>query len=109
MIEMLKDRVEKDILKPSYGPYRNPWFLVKKKEKGKYRLINTTIEINRVIVRDVNLPPSVDEFFKEFAGYIIASLIDFFSGYDQIELDEKSRDLTAFYTSIGLLKMTTLP
>jgi len=82
VIEMLKDRVEKDIFKLSYGPYRNPWFLVKKKEKGKYRLINITIKINRVIIRDTNLPPSINEFFKEFIGYIIASLIDFFSGYD---------------------------
>ncbi len=79
---MLKDRVEKDIFKPSYGPYRNPWFLVKKKEKGKYRLINTAMEINRVIIRDTNLPPSVNKFFKEFVGYIIAFLIDFFSSYD---------------------------
>ena len=49
-----------------------------KKKKGKYRLINTIIEINRAIIRDINLSPSVNEFFKEFAGYIIASLIDFF-------------------------------
>ena len=78
---------------------------MKKKEKGKYRLINIAIEINCVIVRDINLPPSINEFFKEFAGYVIVFLIDFFSGYDQIELDEKSRDLTAFHTPIGLLRM----
>jgi len=82
VIEILKNRVKKDIFKPSYDPYRNPWFLVKKKEKGKYRLINTAMEINRVTIRDTNLPPSVDEFFKEFTKYVIASLIDFFSSYD---------------------------
>jgi len=78
---MLKDRVEKNVLEPSYGPYRNPWFLVKK-EKGKYRLINTAMEINRVTVRDTNLPPFVNEFSKKFTGCIITFLIDFFSGYD---------------------------
>ena len=108
MIEMLKDRVEKGVLEPSYGPYRNPWFLVKKKEKGKYRLVNIAIEINRVIVRDVNLPPFVNEFFKEFIRYIIAFLINFFSGYDQIEFDKKSRDLIAFHILIGLLRMIIL-
>jgi len=81
---------------------------VKKKEKGKYRLVNVIMEINRVTVRDANLPPFIDEFFKEFAGCVIAFLIDFFSGYDQIELDEKSKDLIAFYISIGLLRMITL-
>jgi len=82
---------------------------MKKKKKDKYRLVNIIIKINRVIVRDANLPPSINEFFKEFTGYVITSLIDFFFSYDQIELDEKSRDLTAFHISIGLLRITTLP
>ncbi len=81
----------------------------KKKEKGKYRLVNIIIKINRVTVRDINLPPSINKFSKKFTKYIIASLIDFFSGYNQIEFNEKNRDLTAFHTPIGLLKMTTLP
>ncbi len=109
MIEILKDRVKKDIFKLNYNPYRNPWFLVKKKKKGKYRLINTTIKINRVIIKDVNLPPFINEFSKKFVEYIIASLIDFFSSYNQIKFNKKSRDLTAFHTPIGLLRMTTLP
>ena len=108
VIEILKDRVEKGVFELNYGPYRNPWFLIKKKEKGKYRLVNITIKINRVIIRDANLPSSIDEFFEKFVRYVIAFLIDFFSDYDQIEFDEKSRDLTAFYTFIGLLRMTTL-
>lgn len=29
-------------------------------------------------------------------------------GYDQVELDEASQDLTAFMTSLGLMQMTTL-
>lgn len=45
--------------------------------------------------------PSVDEFSEEFAGCQMASMIDLFSGYDQIELDVKSRDLTGFQTPIG--------
>ena len=36
------------------------------------------------------------------------SLIDFFSRYNQIELDIRSRDLTAFQTPLGLLGQTTL-
>jgi hypothetical protein len=31
----------------------------------------------------------------------MASTIDFFSGYDQIVLDVRSRDLTGFQTPIG--------
>jgi len=81
---------------------------VEKKSKA-YRLINAAVEINRRTIRDANLPPFVDEFSKEFAGCQMASMIDLFSGYDQIELDVRSRDLTGFQTPIGLLRMTTLP
>ena len=79
---MLKNRVKKNIFKLNYNPYRNPWFLIKKKKKNKYRLINIIIKINRVIVRDINLPPSINEFSEKFTDYIIASLIDFFSNYN---------------------------
>lgn len=42
-------------------------------------------------------------------GYAIFSLIDFFSIYNQIKLDKKSRDLTTFMTSLGLMRMIILP
>ena len=108
MIEMLKDRVKKDVFELNYGSYRNLWFLMKKKEKGKYRLVNIVIEINRVIVRDANLPLFIDKFSEEFTGCVITFLIDFFSNYDQIKLNERSRDLITFHTFIGLLRMIIL-
>ena len=51
----------------------------------------------------------VDEFNEAFAGFPLISLLDFLSGYDQCVLAEESRDLTAFMTPFGLLRMTTLP
>ena len=105
---MLQDRIRSGALEQCHGPYRNPWFLVKK-GGGKYRLINAAMEMNRVTIRDANLPPATDEFAEEFAGNKVASLIDWFSGYDQVPLDVKSRDLTAFFTPLGLLRMTRLP
>jgi hypothetical protein len=47
-----------------------------------YRLINATIKINLVTLRDTNLLLSIDEFFKEFIRYTYAFLIDFFLGYN---------------------------
>jgi Reverse transcriptase (RNA-dependent DNA polymerase) len=54
------------------------------------------------------LPLSVDKFSEEFAGYQLVLLVDFFSGYNQVSLDKKSRDLTVFYILLGLLQQTTL-
>jgi hypothetical protein len=103
VIEMLNDRVDKGMLKSCHGLYRNPWFLAKKKN-GKYRLVNHAVEFNRVIIRDTNLPPAVDSFSEEFADCTVVFLIDFFFGYDQIELDVKSRNMTAFIISIGFFR-----
>jgi hypothetical protein len=92
---MLQKKLKNGVLKYCDKPYRNPWFLVQKKS-SKYKLVNAAIEINKHTIQDANLPPSVDEFSKEFAGCQIASMIDFFSGYNQIELNVKSQDLTGF-------------
>ena len=109
VIEMLRDRIKRGILKKYDGPYRNLWFLVTKKVANTYRLINAAMKLNSVTLRDANLPSNVDEFSEEFAGCAVASLVDFFSGYDQLTLDPKSRDMTAFDTPLGLLRMTTPP
>lgn len=108
VVDIVGDRKKKSLLENCYGPYRNSYFLVKKKDKG-YRLINACMQMNKVTIRDANLPPSSDEYSEDFAGMHIVSLIDWFSGYDQVPLAEESRDMTAFQTPIGLLRNTTLP
>lgn len=50
-----------------YGPYRNPWFLMKKKN-GMYRRINAALTTNAATIRDANLPPVADDFVEEFTG-----------------------------------------
>jgi hypothetical protein len=79
---MLNDRIKRNVLKRSEDPYRNLWFLAKKKDKISYRLVNAAMEMNRVIIRNANMPPSADEFAEEFFRCIIISLINFFSRYD---------------------------
>lgn len=79
------------------------------KKTGKYRLINSTQKLNAVMIKDASLPPTVDEFSEEFTGYPLISLLDLFSGYDQCALAEESRDMTAFTTLFGLIRITTLP
>lgn len=108
VIDMIQDRINRGTLELCKSQYRNPWFLVAKKDKG-YRLINNAQKLNGVTIRDANPPPNPDEFSEEFAGCVIMSLLDFFSGYDQVELHEDSRDMTAFSTPLGLVRQCTLP
>ena len=123
---IIQDRLACGTIERSFGPYRNPWFLVEKPgyerdDEGnlvlstegipikRYRLINSAQRINAVSIRDASLPPGADEFSERFAGYPLISLIDLFSGYDQCTLAPESRDITSFHTPLGLMRMTTLP
>jgi ribonuclease HI len=108
VIKLLRTRLERGILEEGHGPYRNPFFLVQKKD-GQFRLINSATLMNKHTIRDSLIPPGCDEFSADFAMCKMLSLLDFFSGYDQMELAEVSRDLTSFMTPIGLLRMCTLP
>src|SRR5947207_11536768 len=105
---IVKEKLAKGLLEPSQGPYRNRYFLVTKKLMD-WRFINDVQLLNKITIRDSGMPPSVDEFSEDFAGYPITSAVDYYSGYDQISLDKRSRDLTVFLTEIGLLRNTRLP
>ena len=71
-------------------------------------MINAIMNINKMIIRDVNLFFNVKKFLKKFANMLITSLIDFFFDYDQITFIEKCRNLTIFIISFKLLKMIKL-
>ena len=54
------------------------------------------MNMNKYTVQDTLLSSNVDDFAEKFAEMSIMSLIDFFSDYNQIKLDSKSQDMTAF-------------
>jgi len=108
VIEIIWKKLECGALERCCGPYCNPWFLVLKKDKG-YRLLNTAQRLNAVTIKDASLPPSAEEYSEDFAGFPVLFLLDLFLLYDQMALAEICRDLTAFQTPLGLLRMTTLP
>ena len=79
---MLKERLNKRVLKYFKRLYKNLQFLIKKKTLKDYKLINSITYLNIIIRRDINLPPLIDEFTEEFTSYYIISLIDLYSGYN---------------------------
>jgi hypothetical protein len=104
----VKKKLDLGLLEFSQGPYRSRYFVVPKKT-GEYRFINDVQPLNNVTIRDSGMPPAVDEFSEDFAGYPITSAIDYYSGYNEIALDKASRDYTAFLTTLGLVRQTRLP
>ena len=71
-------------------------------------MINAIININKIIIRDVNLSFNVEKFLKKFINILMTSLINFFFNYNQIMFVEKYRNLTIFMTSFKFLKMIKL-
>ena len=66
------------------------------------------MNMNKVIIRDANLLSNCEDFTEDFVSMTVSSLLDFYADYDQMKLNEESRDMTAFQTSLNLLRMTTI-
>jgi RNase H-like domain found in reverse transcriptase/Integrase zinc binding domain/Reverse transcriptase (RNA-dependent DNA polymerase) len=105
---IVKEKQKLGILEHSQGPYRSRYFLVAKKS-GQWRFINDVQPLNGVTIKESGMPPSVDEFSEDFAEYPITTAIDYYSGYYEVGLHPASRDMTAFMTDVGLMRMTRLP
>ena len=84
-----------EVLKYYDKLYKNSWFLVKKKY-DKYYIVNTAINMNQYIICNINLLFNIEEFVKKSTELVITSLINFYSGYNQVKLYSKSCDMTAF-------------
>ena len=108
VVNMLQKRISVEFLKLCFESYWNFWFLIDKKIKMKYRMINAAMNMNEVIIQNVNLLFNVEEFLKEFIKMYVVFLIDFFFEYDQMILIEKFRDLTTFMTFLSLLRIIRL-
>lgn len=100
---MLQKRLKIDVIKSCHSPYQNPWYLVNKTSFRKYCLVNFTVKFNQITIQDSNLPSSLDKFSEKFSSCTISSLIDFFSGYYQVELDKKSQDPIKFMIPLGFI------
>ena len=83
LIKLLKEKVEMGIMEPSR------------------RFIQYLQPVNKVMIRNVGIDPSIDEFIEAFAGRSIYSIGDLYSGYDQFQLAVDNRDITTMRTPIG--------
>jgi hypothetical protein len=108
LVNLLKEKIQMGILKPSMAPYSNRWFTVPKKF-GALRFIEDMQPANRITIRNKGSGPIVDEVAEAFVGHAIYSIGDFYSGYDQFQLAIESRDLITMKTPLGLVRMCILP
>lgn len=108
VIEVLKNKISAGVYEPSQSSYRSRWFCVVKKS-GKLRIVHDLQPLNRVTIRDAGLPPNLDTFVEPFAGRACFTVFDLFWGFDARKVAPACRDMTAFMTPLGLLRITSMP
>jgi len=106
--ETIRNKVNNGVYEPSQGSYRSSWFCVPKKN-GELRPVINLQKLNGITIKDSGLPPIIDTILEPFAASSIYTKLDLLSGYDARILHPNSRDLTAFHTPLGLLRLTRLP
>ena len=108
IIHMLKEKISAGVYEKAQSSYRSRWFCVAKKT-GDLRIVHDLQKLNGVTIRDTGVPPILDEFVEAYAGRSVYSVLDMYWGFYARILDPRSRDLTAFQTPLGVLRITSLP
>ena len=102
---------ELDIIEKVDGP--TPWVspivvAPKPKNPDEIRICVDMRLPNEAVLRQRHITPTIDDLIADLNGATIFSKLDLNSGYHQLELDEKSRNITTFSTHIGLRRYKRL-
>ena len=102
--ELLKE----GIIEESDSPWASAYVLAKKKN-GEYRLCIDFRKLNLATKKVVYPLPNIDECLETLSGKRYFSQLDFKSGFWQIAMDEKSKELTSFRTEDGQYQFKRMP
>ena len=96
------------MIEPSTSPWASPVVLVRKKN-GDVRFCVDYRKLNSVTRKDSYPLPRIDETLEALAGAEWFSSLDLMSGYWQVEMDEASKEKTAFSAGSGLWQFCVMP
>ena len=72
------------------------------KHNGKVKVCIDFTNLNDVYPKDSYPLPSIDKLVSQTVGHEMFSLMDDYSGYNQIKLVEEDQEKTTFITEDGL-------
>jgi hypothetical protein len=79
------------------------------KKNGKWRMCIDFMSLNKACPKD-NFPlPRIDKIVDSTAGCEVMSLLDCFSGYHQIYMNEEDKASTSFITPFGMYCFVRMP
>ena len=108
ILKLLKEKIDAGVYEPAQSSYRSRWFCIVKKD-GDLRIVHDLQQLNSVSIMDSGVPPIQEEFVETFAGRTVYSVLDMYWGFYARTVSPKSRDMTAFQTPLGELRIVSLP
>ena len=107
--EQVEDMLQQGVIQHSRSPWNSPLFLVPKKD-GNFRPVIDFRKVNDVTEDDrFPLPVLSDLLMSLGHGNKVFSSLDLLSGYWQVPLHPKSREITAFSTPTGHFEWLRMP
>ncbi|VVC38811.1 Reverse transcriptase domain [Cinara cedri] len=97
------------IIRPIISKFAAPAFLVKKKEKGSYRLVVSYKELNERVETDQYPIPRTSDLLRALEGATYFTSLDLNSGFFQLPVREEDQHKLAFTSVHGLMTFTRLP
>ena len=105
---LIKEMLDRQVITPSSSPWASGIVLVKKKD-GSWRFCVDYRRLNEVTVKDSFGLPRIDDSLDTLGGAKWFSTLDLQSGYWQVEMEEGSKEKTAFICSSGLYQFERMP
>ena len=106
--KQVHEMLENDIISPSVSPWSSPVVLVKKSD-GTMRFCVDYRKLNQITRKDCHPLPRITEALDSMGGARFFSTLDLRSGYWQLEMEDNSKEKTAFITHNGLYEFNVLP
>ena len=104
----IDDMLARGIICESISPWAAPIVLVSKKDGGDRFCVDYR-RLNAVTKKDSFPLPRIDSTLEALSGMRLLSTLDLAGGYWQCELDEASKEKTAFISHRGLFEFQVLP
>ena len=106
--EEMEKMLKTNNIRKSVSPWAAPVILVPK-PNGEVRLCIDFREVNAVTKKDSHPLPRIDDVLDRLNGARHFTTLDLMSGFWQIEMEETSKEKTAFITHRGLFECNVMP
>lgn len=104
--------LDNELIEPSTSSFNSPLIVVPKKSTNgekKWRMCVDFRMLNKNLIPDKFPLPRIDDILDSLGRAKYFSCLDLFSGFHQIQLENESREMTAFSTDKGAYQWKVLP